>query len=290
MSEIVDVTFDELRGFIESSVQAGESWLFTQNKHPAGWENFRRKGQKALNGDWDVQPQKKTTWIAHWTSLTKDADTPYCLWVGRKGGEPLPVADGRFQLQMKNIVGYRVRDVPAKGSSFAQLLGCNVGNVYTYVGDSADATKPKSTDGLAEPAFTGDMIQRLTWHRVNHHKFRGALENRFEGRCAVLLDACNGLLVASHIVPWRSANPHERVDVNNGLLLSAPLDALFDRGLIGFDDEGRLLMSANLSEVTLRAFGLHDGLRINRDAFESKVIPDAMTKYFARHRSTFGLT
>lgn len=39
------------------------------------------------------------------------------------------------------------------------------------------------------------------------------------------------------------------LDVYNGLLLSALWGAAFDRGLVTFDDDGRPVFSANLSEI-----------------------------------------
>jgi hypothetical protein len=39
------------------------------------------------------------------------------------------------------------------------------------------------------------------------------------------------------------------LDVYSGLLLSALWDAAFDRGLVTFDDDGRPVFSANLSEI-----------------------------------------
>ena len=39
----------------------------------------------------------------------------------------------------------------------------------------------------------------------------------------------------------------ERLDVHNGLLLSALWDAAFDRGLVTFDDEGRPVFSSSLT-------------------------------------------
>ena len=50
-------------------------------------------------------------------------------------------------------------------------------------------------------------------------------------------------LIASHCKPWRDASNEERLDGENGLLLTPDADHLFDRGFISFDDRGRLLVS-----------------------------------------------
>jgi predicted restriction endonuclease len=56
------------------------------------------------------------------------------------------------------------------------------------------------------------------------------------------------ILRASHAKPWADCNNDaERLDVFNGFLLSANLDALFDRCLISFDDTGKIIISTRLS-------------------------------------------
>ena len=51
-------------------------------------------------------------------------------------------------------------------------------------------------------------------------------------------------------MPWKDCTSDaERLDVHNGILLSALWDAAFDRGLVTFDDEGRPSYSPALSET-----------------------------------------
>ena len=45
-------------------------------------------------------------------------------------------------------------------------------------------------------------------------------------------------LRASHCKPWRDATNEERLDGENGLLLTPSIDHLFDRGFIAFEDSG----------------------------------------------------
>lgn len=63
-------------------------------------------------------------------------------------------------------------------------------------------------------------------------------------------------LRASHIKPWRDSTNHERLDGNNGLLLAPHVDHLFDRGLITFHVDGRILISPQLEPDVLAAWGL----------------------------------
>src|SRR5690606_21788990 len=106
-------------------------------------------------------------------------------------------------------------------------------------------------------------ILREVWVRgPQHAHFRRKLQRRWNNKCAVTDMSCNGLLRASHIIPW-SANELLRGDVDNGLLLCVPLDSLFDRGLISFDDSGRLIESSELHRDTAYLFGIVPGMQIS---------------------------
>src|SRR5260370_37976799 len=50
-------------------------------------------------------------------------------------------------------------------------------------------------------------------------------------------------LVASHCKPWRDSTNEERLDGENGLLLTPSIDHLFDRGFIRFDYSVALIIS-----------------------------------------------
>lgn len=65
-------------------------------------------------------------------------------------------------------------------------------------------------------------------------------------------------LRASHCKPWRDASNDERLDGENGLLLTPDVDHLFDRGFITFDERGRVLVSPVVDRVSLTRMGLPD--------------------------------
>ncbi|WP_439840223.1 HNH endonuclease [Aeromonas veronii] len=57
--------------------------------------------------------------------------------------------------------------------------------------------------------------------------------------------------------PWsKCANNAERLDGNNGLLLSPHIDKLFDRGWITFTDAGALLCAEHKIEQALLQWGI----------------------------------
>ena len=80
--------------------------------------------------------------------------------------------------------------------------------------------------------------------------FRDRLLTYWQGRCPLTGITDPALLRASHIIAWKDcASDAERLDVHNGLLLSALWDAAFDRGLVTFDDDGLPQYSPKLSEA-----------------------------------------
>jgi hypothetical protein len=98
--------------------------------------------------------------------------------------------------------------------------------------------------------------ERLVIQRIGQDIFRNALMVYWGGRCPLTGIAEPGLLRASHIVPWAECGDEQRLDVHNGLLLSALWDAAFDKGLVSFADDGQPLASPELSGVTRQVLGL----------------------------------
>lgn len=99
--------------------------------------------------------------------------------------------------------------------------------------------------------------------RVGQDVFREALMDLWQGRCAVTgLSLPPALLRASHAKPWAISSDAERLDPFNGLLLSIHLDAMFDTGLIAFDDDGRMMLSPLLDTVSRLHFRISDGLQL----------------------------
>lgn len=87
------------------------------------------------------------------------------------------------------------------------------------------------------------------------------------------------LLIASHIKPWAKCKDKEKGDMDNLLLLCVMHDALFDKGFISFDDEGKILVSESLDDNVKQTYGI--------DGTEKIVVTENMKKYLAEHRKLF---
>ena len=118
----------------------------------------------------------------------------------------------------------------------------------------------------------------LVTTRVGQGKYRRDLIQKFEGKCAVTKTNIIEILIASHIVPWRESNDKERTDKDNGILLSPLYDALFDKHLISFQEDGKILISKSITDKRLIAL-------IDKNA--SIDVSEGMKKYLQRHRALF---
>ncbi|CAJ0701030.1 HNH endonuclease [Ralstonia wenshanensis] len=210
-----------------------------------------------------------------WCGFFEDAQ-----WTGqgRKGAVYRFLAD-RFQ-----FLGIHDLDCVSDAEFYGNGGG---GGSRIKVYNAGRKTGRTSRRGTSTPTPEGIMVQRLVWVRKNHSKFRDPVEQHWEGKCAVTDHDCGGhpgLLIASHIYPWARSTPKEKTDVNNGLLLSSPIDRLFDQGLIAFADDGTMLMSKDLALRTRRVFGLKAGMKIANP----KKITAGMQKYLAKHRRLHG--
>lgn len=63
-------------------------------------------------------------------------------------------------------------------------------------------------------------------------------------------------LIASHIKPWRGSSNDDRLDGENGLLLTPTVDHLFDKGFISFENDGSLIVSPVAHPASLHRMGI----------------------------------
>jgi hypothetical protein len=88
-----------------------------------------------------------------------------------------------------------------------------------------------------------------------------------EQRCRITGVANPVHLIASHCKPWRDSSNAERLDGENGLLLTPSIDHLFDRGFIGFEPSGNLIISPVAHRPSLERMGIDVGRAVNVGAF-----------------------
>ena len=127
-------------------------------------------------------------------------------------------------------------------------------------------------------AYVNKPTQRkaLINARSGQGHYRSELIKR-EKRCRITGISDKAFLVASHIKPWAISNDKEKLDSNNGLLLTPNLDRAFDRGLISFSSNGKILLSKRLSGAVLKVLGVNSSTHIG-------ALNLAQQKYLKFHR------
>ena len=105
--------------------------------------------------------------------------------------------------------------------------------------------------------------ERLTVQRIGQDIFRDRLMTYWGSRCPLTGITDRALLRASHIIPWKDCpDDAERLNIFNGLLLSALWDAAFDKGLVTFDDDGRPQFAADLGEAARSELRWHQSVAL----------------------------
>jgi hypothetical protein len=149
-----------------------------------------------------------------------------------------------------------IADVGSEGATPAQTLSRELQElrdegVVIFDGQG----RYRIAEGVADEPLAQAIVTEawaLQKTRSGQGPFRSALMARWEGRCPLTGIAEPGLLRASHIIPWnRCESDAERVNPENGLLLSALWDAAFDRGLVTFGDDGVAVALPGLSGESL---------------------------------------
>lgn len=126
-----------------------------------------------------------------------------------------------------------------------------------------------------EPLTEREQIQVA---RKGQGAFRDRLMMYWKFRCPVTGVDHPALLRASHIKPWSDASNSERLDPFNGILLCSHVDALFDRKLITFEDDGRIKISPLVTTKNRERLGLDPSIKIT--GLDMRHLP-----YLAHHRN-----
>jgi putative restriction endonuclease len=112
--------------------------------------------------------------------------------------------------------------------------------------------------------------------RVGQGPWRSKLDS-FWGNCALTDCDIREILRGSHIKPWKESSNEEKLDLYNGLLLRADVDALFDKGLLTFNEDGFVELSSHLTRAQQDALPFDRDIRLRR-------VPEESKKYFEYHR------
>ena len=207
--------------------------------------------------------------------------------------------EGDFLIFMKHSLNHYICILMP--SEYSTDLSCLLGNSINFSIDNPTFNEKISSDAFcsimkenvkqefsdietsirfANNGLNGHDIEQLTKGRVGQGAFRKLLIEQRGCICELCSIQLPAVLRASHIQSWATSTPEERLDPQNGLLLCANHDALFDRHLITIDvDTNKLRISSSLPGDQLEELKLT----------ATKTIPlgARMKNYMIKHNQLF---
>jgi hypothetical protein len=154
-----------------------------------------------------------------------------------------------------------------------EMIGkSSTNNVYLV---KKSLSRPKSEQ--KKPNYT--ERKGLVTSRVGQGWYRQEILKKWNNKCSITGCSITEILISSHIKGWSECNEDERLDPDNGILLSPNIDSLFDKHLISFDDDGSILISDKVSKENLEILGISNSIKLEVD--------NGMKKYLQHHRRRF---
>jgi len=239
-------SFRETRIF---AVGIAESYCWESPKP----EEFGRAGQNWENIGWKVQ--------TNFTELTNKVRPKDHIDILRT---LLPSKYSPLQPNGNGLQSVYLTEVP---TALAEVLTGLIGQEIAPIAATARDVKPVSADDLdsweqklAQELVTDSTVSEterlaIILARNGQGLFKSRV-SKIESRCRITGVENPVHLVASHCKPWRDSTNDERLNGENGLLLTPSIDHLFDRGFIGFEDNGKLIISPVAHRPSLQRMGI----------------------------------
>jgi hypothetical protein len=152
------------------------------------------------------------------------------------------------------VLDYLAENAFRRGDGFRKENGIGLSKIsasrYAWataiwvIGAANDIPSDINRDRSAMTLMNGNIGSKQAIIRAR--RGQGLFKERvmaIESRCRITLVENPVHLIASHCKPWRDSTNEERLNCENGLLLTPNIDHLFDRGFIGFEDSGKLIIS-----------------------------------------------
>lgn len=252
------------------AIECPPGFVVREEAHKVAYENGFR-----------IELNLRDGWIGYRSATARGE-----IWIARaaeRGGWMLSISHAGVAAEMELVPLPGILAPGFATFAFAKLhelyatldrvykLGVSLPDVPLKAFEKATANLPRTTEA-----------ERLTVERIGQNLFRQALMDYWNGRCPLTGITDPALLRASHIVPWTECETDAlRLDVHNGLLLSALWDAAFDAGLITFADDGTVLRSPALTTEAAAALNLDAAAPLTP-------LTDLHRQNLARHRERSG--
>lgn len=223
-----------------------------------------RLEKAALDNGFDRELGRVGDWLTFGST-----HAPLHVWLGSFGDALLVAAFSDVQVHAALDAYGVVATSPMPPQAVGARTANDIGSLHRMLRRAFQLSKALPLEPLrvfehATAAMSrATEAERLVVQRVGQNIFRAALLEYWDGRCAVTGLAVPELLRASHIKPWTDCEiDAERLDVYNGILLAAHLDAAFDAGFITVADDGTITVSDALDSDARATLGLDQPFKV----------------------------
>ena len=176
-----------------------------------------------------------------------------------------------------NQVVYLTEVPAAMAAVLSGLLGGQVEDIQAGMPTLQIAAAAEEQRVRSDTSIPETERMQLVKARVGQGLYRSRVE-LLEPRCRLTGITDKRMLRASHIKPWAVSDHIEKLDGENGLMLSPHVDHLFDAGFISFAADGALLTSPQVAGDLISAWHLAETqVRVP--------LRPAQSVYMAHHRS-----
>lgn len=177
----------------------------------------------------------------------------------------LPIKYSPFQ---KNTDGNQGYLYPCNEELSIKLLEL-IGDLNIYEVDDVQLELAISTVRPTErntfiPMIFETEAEAKTKIRLGRKKFREKLMPLWKHKCTICGIELSALLQASYSKPWKDSTDAERIDVYNGILLCSNHDALYEKGFIAFDGQGKIHISSQITIEDYVKYGIAPKMKIAR--------------------------
>jgi putative restriction endonuclease len=167
-----------------------------------------------------------------------------------------------FAEVLGGLIGDEVRPLIA-----ATSLDTVVGDFRAPTGDDLDVWEHRLEEQVQSDASVRETDRDAI---IRARRGQGLYKQRvmrIEDSCRITGVSNPSHLLASHCKPWRDSSNEERLNGENGLLLTPSIDHLFDRGFIGFENSGELIISPVAHRPSLQRMGVETERPLNVGQF-----------------------
>lgn len=235
---------------------------------PSGYKNDWAKQGWLVPVRWRPLPARVNV-SAIWEELAKELPGKY---------SPLSRTGRGNQKAYFSEVSAKVVELVLAASGASEIVAPTEGSKqWDELRDLFDAAQMRELED--DRTLSDTERTALMSSRVGQGQFRANVL-ALETACRLTGVSDHMLLNASHVRPWRLCDTAaQRLDGHNGMMLTPNADRLFDRGLISFEDDGRLVLSPRLNPQLLTPLGLAGAMLMPPRQFHERARP-----YLAYHR------